>query len=114
VADQGASRLPHARHAVAELCRLATAARHGRPRADTARARARERGERGRAGPASASGLEVRPRPASAPLSFFYFFLNFFSQILSKFIWTTLKSFSPFSPKIKVVPKQKPYNFSLG
>jgi len=45
VADQGASRLPHALHA---------------------------------AGPASASRPEVRPRPASAPLSYFHF-LNFFS-----------------------------------
>jgi len=41
VADQGVSRLPHARHAAAEFCRLATAARRGRPRADTAWARAR-------------------------------------------------------------------------
>jgi len=42
VADQGASRLPHARHAAAELCQLVTAARRGR-----------ERGERG----VSAGGL---------------------------------------------------------
>jgi len=33
-----------------------------------------EGGERGWAGPASASGPEVRPRPASAPLSLFQFF----------------------------------------
>jgi len=44
----------------------------------------------------------------------FPFFLNFFSQNLSKFIWTILKSFSPLSPKIKIVPKQKPYNFALS
>jgi len=44
VADQGASRLPHARHAAARLCRRATAARRGRPRAGTARALARGRG----------------------------------------------------------------------
>jgi len=76
VADQGASKRPHARHAAAELCRLATAARRGRPRADTTRApaRARGRGERGWAGPASASGPKVTPRPASAPLSLFFFF----------------------------------------
>jgi len=41
VADQGASKLPHAGHAAAELCRRATAARRGRPRAGTARARGR-------------------------------------------------------------------------
>jgi hypothetical protein len=117
VADQGASRRSHARHAAAEFCRLATAARRGRPRVDTTRARPRARGmgECGRAGPASASGPEVRPRPASAPFSLFYFFfLNFFSQTLSKFLWTTLNSFSPFSPKMKIVPKQKPYNFVLS
>ena len=84
VADRDASTLPHARHAAARLCRRTTAARSGRPRTDAARARARGRGRgrHGRAGPASASGPEVRPRPASAPFSLFYFFLNFFSQIL--------------------------------
>jgi len=41
-----------------------------------------ERGERGRAGPASASGPEVRPWPASAPLSFFYFFEFLFSILV--------------------------------
>ena len=75
VADQGASRLPHARHAAAELCRLATAAQRGHPRADTVRARARGwGGERGRTGPASASRPEVWPRPANAPLFLFLFF----------------------------------------
>jgi len=44
VADQGASRLPHARHAAAKLCRRAMAARRGRLRAFTARALARGRG----------------------------------------------------------------------
>ena len=34
VADQGASRSTHARHAAAELCRFATAARCDRPRVD--------------------------------------------------------------------------------
>ena len=48
VADLGASKLLHARHAAGELCRLAMAAR--------------------------ASGLEVRPRPASAPFPFSMFF----------------------------------------
>jgi len=38
VADQGASRLPHARHVAATLCR------RGRPRAGTARALAQGRG----------------------------------------------------------------------
>jgi len=33
VADRDASTLPHARHAAARLCRRATAARRGRPRA---------------------------------------------------------------------------------
>jgi len=81
VADLGASKPSHARHAAVELCRLATAARRGPPRAWTRRGRERwEGGERGRAGLASASGPEARPRPASAPLSFFHFFLNFFSQ----------------------------------
>ena len=79
VANQGASRLPHARHEAAELCRLATAARRGCPRAWMRCGRG-EGGERGQAGPASASGPKVRSRPASAPLSFF-FFLNFFSPI---------------------------------
>ena len=48
----------------------------GSPRRRGAAVRAwSQRGrERGRAGLASASGPEVRPRPASAPLSFFYFF----------------------------------------
>jgi len=115
VADQGASRLPHARYAAARLCRRATAARRGRPRARARRGRWRgDGGERGWAGPSSASGPEVRPRPASAPLfPFLFFFLIFFSQTLSKFIWTILKSFSPLSRKMKVVPKQKPYNFIL-
>ena len=68
----------------------------GAPRRHGAAVRARARrgrgegGERGRAGPASASGPEVRPRPASAPLSLFPFFLNFFSQIFF------LNSFGPF------------------
>jgi len=75
VANQGASKPPHARHAAAELCQLATAARRGRPRAWTRRGRERgEGGERGRAGPASASRPEVRPRPASAPFPFSIFF----------------------------------------
>ena len=50
---------------------------------------------------------------AQQRLSPFPFLLNFFSQILSKFIWTNLKSFSPLAPKNKVVPKQKPYNFVI-
>ena len=50
VADRGASRLPHARHAAAELCRRATAAQRGRPRAGTARARGRGRARTGWAG----------------------------------------------------------------
>ena len=75
VAEQGASKPSHARHAAAELCRLATAARRGRPHAWTRREHERgEGGERGRAGAASASGPEARPQPASAPLSFFHFF----------------------------------------
>jgi len=44
VADQGASKPSHARHAAAELCRLATAARRGRLRAWTRRGREREEG----------------------------------------------------------------------
>ena len=79
VADRGAS-----------SCRMLATLRPssaGAPRRHSAAVRARARrgrgegGERGRAGPASASGPEVRPRPPSAPLSFFYFFLKFFSQI---------------------------------
>jgi len=46
-------------------------------------------GESGRAGPASASGPEVRPRPASAPLSYFHFFEFLFSILF-------LNSFGPF------------------
>ena len=83
VADQGFSTLPHARHATARLCRRATAARRGRPRADAARARAWGKGRRGWAGPASASGPEVSPRPASAPFSLFYFFFEFLFSIYS-------------------------------
>jgi len=48
-----------------------------------------EGGERGRAGPASASGPEVRPRPASAPLFPFLFFLISFLKLF-------LNSFGPF------------------
>jgi len=44
VADQGASGLPHARHAAARLCRRATTAPRGRSRAGTAQALARGRG----------------------------------------------------------------------
>ena len=56
VAAQGASKPPHARHAAAELCRLATAARRGRPRAWMRRWRGRGEG-------VSAGGLG-RLRPA--------------------------------------------------
>jgi len=42
---------------------------------------------------ASASGPEARPRPASAPLSLFQFFLISFSKYFSKLILTHLKSF---------------------
>jgi len=111
VADQGVSTLPHARHAAARLCRRATAARRGRPRADAAwaLALARGRGERGRAGPASASGPEVRPRPASAPFSLLYFFFEF---PLSK---SFLNSFGPSKnhfhlllPKTKLFQNKNP------
>jgi len=71
--------------------------------------RAGERGEReaGRA----AGWAEREAGLAQQRLSPFLFFLNLFSQFLSKFIWTIYKSFAPFSPKSKVVPKQKPYHF---
>jgi len=73
VSDQGPSRPMHARHAVAELCRLATAAPRGRPHVDAGVGAGVGRGvTRGRAGLASASGPEVRLRPASAPLSLFH------------------------------------------
>ena len=70
-AEAGAAGPPGGRpgHVQATAC-----SPRGRPHADMARARARGRGEHGRVGPASASGPEVRPRPASAPLSLFYFF----------------------------------------
>ena len=60
-------------------------ARHGGAavRARTRRGRERGRGEgesAGGLGPASASGPEVRPRPASAPFSLFYFFKILFSS----------------------------------
>jgi len=45
VAYQAASNPPHARHAAAELCRLATAAWRGRPRVWTRRGRERGEGE---------------------------------------------------------------------
>ena len=48
--DRGASRLPHARHTAVELCRRATAARRGPPRASMARAWARGRARAGWAG----------------------------------------------------------------
>ena len=98
VADQGASKSPHARHAATELCWRATASRRGRPRAWTRRWRGRGEGvERGRAGPASASGPEVRPRPASAPLSFFYFFEYLFSNLF-------LNSFGLFQNLFQLLP----------
>jgi len=81
VADQGASTPAHARHAPAERYRRATA----RGAAVRARGRCAGAGEgvtRGWAGPASASGPDVRPRPASAPLSLFPFFKYFFSKKL--------------------------------
>jgi len=77
VADQGASKPSHARHTVAELCRLATAAQRGRPRADAVRARARGRGwtRRGDSGLASLAGPVGWRRPASEqpPFPFFNF-----------------------------------------
>ena len=48
VVDEGASKPSHARHAAAELCRLATAARRGGPRVWTRRRH--ERGEGGTVG----------------------------------------------------------------
>jgi len=83
------------------------------------RGRVRARGEGGGRGAgwpglASLAGPVGWRRPASEQPPFLFFNLNFFSQTLSKFIWTILKSFSPFSPKTKVVLNQKPYNFALG
>ena len=74
--------------------------------------RARERGEGG-AGRAAQLG-QKGGGSAQQRLPPFLFFLKFlFSKILSKFIWTNLKSFSPLAPKNKVVPKQKLYHFAL-
>jgi hypothetical protein len=73
-------------------------------------ARAGERG--GGAGRAAQLG-QKGGGSAQQRLPPFSFFLKFFSQILSKFIWTNLKSFSPLAPKNKVVPKQKLYSFAL-
>ena len=74
VADQGASAPAHARHATAEPCRLATAARRGQLSRVDAGAGAGRGKVRWWAGPASASGPEARPRPASAPPFPFPFF----------------------------------------
>jgi uncharacterized protein (DUF1919 family) len=75
-----------------------------------ARPRARERGGGG-AGRA-ARWAERGAGLAQQRLPLFLFFISFL-QILSKFIWTNLKSFSPLAPKNKVVLKQKPYKFVL-
>jgi len=72
------------------------------------RAGERREGEAGRA----ASWVEREAGLAQQRLSPLYFF-EILSQFLSKFIWTIKKLFSPFFPKSKVVPKQKPYNFVL-
>ena len=72
VADLGVSRPTHARHAAAEPCRLATAARRGRPsRVDAGAGRGMARLQ---AGLASASGPEARQQPASALLFLFLCF----------------------------------------
>ena len=73
VADQGASKRPHARHAAAELCRLATAARRGRPRAWTRRGR--ERVEGGSAGAGRPGRLVGAGPPVNNPLSLFFKFI---------------------------------------
>ena len=73
-------------------------------------ARAGERG--GERAALSSWARREAGRPSSAcPLSLF--FEISFLQILSKFIWTNLKSFSALAPKNKVVPKQKLYHFAL-
>jgi len=83
------------------------------PSLDVAR-RAPRAGERGEGEAGRAAGwAETEAGLAQQRLSLLYFFLKFFSQFLSKLIWTIKKSFSPFSPKSKVVAKQKPYNFVL-
>ena len=68
------SRPAHACHAAAEPCRLAMAARRGRPSRMDAGAGAGRGKARWWAGPASANRLEARPRPASARLFPFPFF----------------------------------------
>jgi len=77
VADQGASKPSHARHAAAKLYRPATVARRGRPRADAAQARARGRrrawhGEAGHASLARPVGWR-RPASEQPPFPFFKF-----------------------------------------
>jgi len=78
VADQGVSTPAHARHVATELCRLATAARRGRPSRVDAGAGVGRGKARCWAGPALASGPEARPRPASVPPFPFSIFLNLF------------------------------------
>ena len=98
VADQGVSRPAHARHAAAEPCRLAVAARRGRPSRMDAGAGAGRGKARWWAGPASASGPEARPRPASARLFPFPFFLKFFFPNIFQAHFDSLKIFFRFGP----------------
>ena len=114
VADQGVSKPPQARHTAAELCRLATAARHGRPRAWTRRWRGRREG-------VSVGGLgrlrptgQKRGRGLLAPPFPFPFFKFLFLNSFSKFILTILKPFSALVPKTKVVTNKTFYNFDLS
>ena len=65
-------------------------------------ARAGERG--GGAGRAVQLGQKGGGSAQQRLPPFPFFFENSFLQILSKFIWTNLKSFSPLAPKNKVVP----------
>jgi len=103
VADQGASRLPHARHAAAELCRLATTARRGRPRADTARARGRRRARRREAWLASLAGPIGWRRPTSEQPPFPFFKL-FFPKSLNEIFEAFAKLFTCWSKKKKCSP----------
>ena len=81
VADQGVSTPAHARHATAEPCRLARAARRSRPSCVDAGAGTGTGKARSWAGPALARGPEARSRPVSPPFPL-PFFLNFFPKYI--------------------------------
>jgi hypothetical protein len=109
VADQGASTPAHARHAAAELCRLATASRRSRPRVDAGAGRGRRVGGLGRLRPA----CQKRGRGLLAPPFPFSNFLEFlFPKRLMQFL-KPLQAFSEVEVKRRIVPHKILYNFAI-